>query len=67
MEAEWLRVAGTNGEGGPTMMLATGVMHDFVACYSHARQTDNGELLIDPKAMDMLNIGPGDRVLAVAR
>jgi len=67
VDAEWLRVAGTNGGGGPTMMLAAGVMHDFAACYSHASRTDNGELLIDPKAMEMLNIGPGDRVLAVAR
>jgi arginine/ornithine N-succinyltransferase beta subunit len=67
MEAEWLRVAGTNGGGGPTMMLAAGVMHDFVACYSHATRTSNGELIIDPEAMEMLGIGPGDRVLAVSR
>jgi arginine N-succinyltransferase len=66
-EAEWLLVAGSNGEGGPTMMLASGVKHDFAACYSHATRTDNGELLIDPKAMEMLNVGPGDRVLAAAR
>jgi hypothetical protein len=49
------------------MILASGVKHDFIACYSHAIRTDNGELLIDSEAMDMLNIGPGDRVLAVAR
>jgi len=67
MEAEWLRVAGTNGEGGATMMLAAGVYHDFIACYSQVHKTGNGELLIDAKAMDMLNIGPGDRVLAVPR
>ncbi len=42
-------------------------MHDFVACYGQAAKTDNGELLIDAKAMDMLDIGPGDRVLAVSR
>jgi arginine N-succinyltransferase len=67
MDAEWLRVAGTNAEGGATMMLAAGVYHEFVACYAQAKRTDNGELLIDAKAMEMLNIGPGDRVLAVAR
>jgi arginine N-succinyltransferase len=67
MEAEWLRVAGDNVEGGATMMLASGVLHDFVACYSHATRTDNGELLIDTKAMEMLGVGPGDLVLAVAR
>jgi len=48
-------------------MLASGVKHDFIACYGQTARTDNGELLIDPKAMDMLNIGPGDRVLAVSR
>ena len=67
VEAEWLRVAGTNGGGSATMMLATGVMHDFVACYSHATLNDNGELVIDAEAMEMLGIGSGDRVLAVSR
>jgi arginine N-succinyltransferase len=67
VESDWIRVAGTNGEGGPTMMLAAGVKQEFVACYAQATKTDNGELLIDAKAMDMLNIGPGDRVLAVSR
>jgi arginine N-succinyltransferase len=67
MEAEWLRVAGPNENGGATMMLASGVYHDFIACYGQGKRTDNGELLIDAKAMDMLNIGPGDRVLAVPR
>jgi arginine N-succinyltransferase len=67
MEADWVRVAGTSSNGGPTMMLAAGVKHDFTACYAQVTKTDNGELLIDGKAMDMLNIGPGDRVLAVSR
>jgi arginine N-succinyltransferase len=67
VDGEWLRVARTNGGGENTMMLATGVMHDFVACYSHAVRNDNGELIIDAGAMDMLGIGPGDLVLAVAR
>jgi arginine N-succinyltransferase len=67
MEAEWLRVAGPSEEGGATMMLAAGVYHDFIACYAQTQRTDNGELLVDAKAMDMLNVGPGDRVLAVPR
>jgi arginine N-succinyltransferase len=67
VEAEWLRVAGANENGGATMMVASGVYHEFAACYAQAKRTDNGELLVDAKAMDMLNIGPGDRVLAVAR
>jgi arginine N-succinyltransferase len=48
-------------------MLASGVMRDFVACYSQVQRTDNGELLIDPKATEMLSVGPGDLVLAVSR
>jgi arginine N-succinyltransferase len=67
IDAEWLRVGGVNEEGGATMMLAAGVYHEFMACYGQARPTANGELLIDAAAMDMLNVGPGDRVLAVAR
>jgi arginine N-succinyltransferase len=67
LDGEWLRIAGTNGGGSNTMMLASGVMHEFVACYSHATQNDNGELVIDEEAMEMLGVGPGDRVLAVSR
>ena len=67
VEAEWIRVAGVTESGGSTMMLASGVMHEFVACYGQVQRSGNGELLIDPKAMDMLNIGAGDRVLAVSR
>ena len=67
MEADWSRVAGVNENGGATMMIAAGVKKDFVACYGQVKLTDNGEMLIDPKAMEMLNIGPGDRVLAVGR
>ncbi|MCL6740849.1 arginine N-succinyltransferase [Sphingomonas sp. RB56-2] len=67
VEGDWLLVGGTNGGGDNTMMLATGVMHDFVCCYSHASQNENGELIIDAEAMEMLGVGPGDRVLAVSR
>ncbi len=67
MEADWVRVAGANEAGGETMMVAAGVRDEFVACYGQARKNDNGELLLEPKAMEMLNAGPGDLVLAVAR
>ena len=49
------------------MMLASGTFRDFVACYAQVVRTDRGELLIDAKAMEMLNVECGDRVLAVAR
>ncbi len=67
MEADWLRVGGANENGGQTMMVAAGVGKEFVACYGQARKNDNGELLLEAKAMEMLNVGPGDRVLAVSR
>lgn len=68
IDAEWLRIGGANESGGgATMMLASGTYHGFAACYGQVDKTDNGELLIAPKAMDMLAVGPGDRVLAVAR
>jgi len=66
-EADWMRIAGESDGGGQTMMLACGTFHDFVACYAQVVRTDRGELLIDSKAMAMLNAEPGDRVLAVAR
>ena len=66
-EAEWLRVAGECHEGGETMMLASGTLGQFVACYGQSSRTPRGELLIEPKAMEMLNLECGDRVLAVAR
>ena len=71
MNAEWARVGGANetakGSNQPTMMLASGTFHGFTACYGRIDRTDNGEMLLEPKVMDMLGVGPGDRVLAVAR
>ncbi len=71
IDADWLRIGGVseNAKNGnnPTMMLASGTYHGFAACYSKVATSDNGELLVEAKVMDMLNVGPGDRVLAVAR
>ena len=71
-EAEWLRVAGPSdalpAQGdAATMILATGTYGDFVACYGKVVRTKNGELLIEPGTMDLLNVESGDLVLAVAR
>ena len=71
IDAEWLRIGGVDekaGNGGQsTMMLASGTYHGFFACYSKVAMSDNGELLVEAKVLDMLSVGPGDRVLAVAR
>ena len=66
-DAEWLRVAGVINGAGSTMMMASGTYHDFVACYGQVERTERGELLIEAKTMEMLNVECGDRVLAVAR
>ncbi|MGI8931520.1 MAG: arginine N-succinyltransferase [Sphingomicrobium sp.] len=70
IEADWLRIGGTHDSaknGHATMMLASGTYHGFAACYAKVAISDNGELLVDGQVMDMLSVGPGDRVLAVAR
>ncbi len=64
--AEWSLVGGS-GTGGDTMILAARTLHDFVACYAQVTTSSNGELLINDNAMRMLDVGPGDRVLAVPR
>lgn len=64
--ADWHIVGGTT-TGGQTMMLATHTYHDFVCCYAQVEINSNGELLIDEGALRKLDVGPGDRVLAVSR
>ncbi|MEO5808786.1 MAG: arginine N-succinyltransferase [Sphingomicrobium sp.] len=68
--AEWLRVTGESdakSATAETMMVASGILHDFSCCYTQAERTADGALKIDPDAMAKLNIEVGDRVLAVAR
>jgi arginine N-succinyltransferase len=68
-EAEWLRVGGAlEGQGkSTTMMLASGMLHDFVACYAQTRINDRGELLVEAETMEALNLDIGERVLAIPR
>lgn len=65
-QAEWALVAGS-ASGGDTRLVAARTLDDFVCCYAQVKDTPNGELLIDDKAMRALDIGPGDRVLTVGR
>ncbi len=69
-EAEWLRIVGESDAKSTTtetMMVASGILHDFACCYTQAERTKDGALKIEPEAMDKLNVEVGDRVLAVAR
>ena len=48
------------------MMLAAGLLHDFVACYASGRRRARRQgVVIDPRPLEMLEIGVGDTVLAV--
>jgi len=71
-DAEWLRVTGPSdaraeAAGATTMLLASGTYSQFFACCGQAVRTERGELLVEPKAIDMLEIESGDRVLAATR
>jgi arginine N-succinyltransferase len=67
-DSEWLKVGGSHHtKGGKTMMVATGQLGDFRACWAQVQIDDRGEALLDEKAMAMLDIGSGDTVIAVAR
>ena len=67
-EAEWLKVGGAHqDEGGKAMLVATGQLGKFHACFAQVRIDDRGEALLDEKAIKMLDIGSGDTIIAVAR
>jgi arginine N-succinyltransferase len=56
------------GEGGKQkMILATGKLHDFVACGAIAKRVPRKGIIIDAEAARLLGVKAGDQVLAVAR
>ena len=68
--AEWLRVAGPldkPSDKAGMRMLATGMLKDFVCCYARCEISKGGELLIEPDALELLNLDSGERVLTVVR
>jgi arginine N-succinyltransferase len=55
-------------EGGRTkMLLGAGRLREFRACSASVKRMRNGRLCIDRQAAELLEIGAGDEVLAVAR
>jgi arginine N-succinyltransferase len=67
-EAEWLKVGGAHkDESGKAMLVATGQLGGFHACFAQVKIDDRGEALLDEKAMKMLDIGSGDTIIAVSR
>ncbi|QIL02774.1 arginine N-succinyltransferase [Sphingomonas sinipercae] len=65
-ESTTITVAEGIREDGETMLLASGRLADFKACYGQVVR-DGDSALVDPKALAMLEAGPGDRLLAVKR
>jgi arginine N-succinyltransferase len=56
------------GEGGKqSMILATGKLHDFVACGASVKRVPRKGISIDADAAQLLGVKAGDQVLAVAR
>jgi arginine N-succinyltransferase len=67
-EAEWLKVGGAHKDrGGKAMMVATGQLGSFTACYAQVKIDERGEALLDEKALRKLDVGSGDTIIAVAR
>ena len=55
------------GEGGKQkLILATGKLRDFVACFASVKRVPRKGLCIDSEAARLLGVKPGDEVLAVS-
>ncbi len=68
-QSQWLHYTGAPPAGAKlkTMMLATGRLSGFVACYGQALCGDDGSIQFDSETADTLRLDPGDNVLATAR
>ena len=67
--AQWLRYAGSPRPGGAdeTMVLASGRLDGFVACYGKAQHGEEGQVLLDDQTAELLRLDAGDVVLATKR
>ncbi len=67
-EAELLKVGGGHKDkAGKSMLIATGQLGRFVACFARVKIDGRGEALLDEEAMKMLDVGSGDTIIAAAR
>lgn len=56
-----------DGIEGEPLMLASGRLHDFAACYGRLDVRPDGTAAIDSVAASLMNVGPGKSVLAIGR
>jgi arginine N-succinyltransferase len=61
-------VGAVSGEAGAQqMLLGAGRLGKFAACYGEVTSNPDGTIAIDAKAAQMLDVAPGDTVLAMGR
>lgn len=67
--SQWLRYAGPPPAGAKleTMMLATGRLSRFAACYGQALRGDDDDVFFDDEVAEKLHLDHGDNVLATPR
>ena len=66
-QSETLPIAEIGPGGTQKMLVARGRMTDFAACCAMASKTEEGGILIDSEAAELLEAGVGDDVLAIPR
>ena len=67
-EAREMIVGGVADEvAGPHLMVASGRLTDFAACYANVEVSADGGVTITRKAAEMIGVGPGDTVLSIGR
>jgi arginine N-succinyltransferase len=66
-EATTETIADISDGGRQKMLLASGRLKDFAACCAAVKRSSRKGLCIDRKAAELLGVGVGDEVLAVAR
>ena len=67
--SDWLRYAGApqSGQKSETMVLASGRLDRFVACYGQAQRGNDGEIYLDDQTAELLRLDGNDNVLATSR
>jgi arginine N-succinyltransferase len=68
-QSDWLRYAGAPkpGEKSETMVLASGRLDGFVACYGQAQRGSERDIFLDDQTAELLRLDGGDNVLATSR
>jgi arginine N-succinyltransferase len=60
-------VAEEDATAGPTMLVSTGRLQGFKACYAQVQGGGDGVVALNAEARALLEVEPGDSVLMAAR